>query len=142
MNPSATDMPRAVPLVGRILLALLFLVSGAGKIALPGATQGYIASAGLPFPLLAYVVAVVVELGGATMLVAGYRTRWAAAVLAVYSVVAALAFHYNFGDQNQLIHFLKNVAIAGGLLQLVAFGPGSLSLDHRRDTAAAHRYAT
>src|SRR5256885_15907752 len=80
MNPSATDMPRAVPLIGRVLLALLFLVSGAGKIALPGATQGYIASAGLPFPLLAYVVAVVVALGGAAVPLTREPKRWAAAV--------------------------------------------------------------
>jgi putative oxidoreductase len=141
MNSSGCYAPRAVPLIGRVLLSLIFVVSGVGKLALPGATMGYIASAGLPLPLLGYIVAVVVELGGAAMLLAGYRARWAALALALYSVVAALAFHHDFGDQNQFIHFLKNLAIAGGLLQLVAFGSGSFSLDRRRGAAAKHRHA-
>ncbi|QND54649.1 DoxX family protein (plasmid) [Phyllobacterium sp. 628] len=117
---------------GRLLLAVIFLLSGLGKIAAPEATQGYIAAVGLPLPLLAYLVAIVVEVGGGLLLVLGYQTRIVSIVLAAFTVVTALAFHSNLADQNQMIHFLKNIAIAGGLLQVLAFGAGSLSLDARR----------
>ena len=73
----------------------------------------------------------IIELAGGTALILGYRTRLAAVVLAVFTVMAALAFHSHFADQNQMIHFLKNVAIAGGLLQIAAFGGGGFSLDAR-----------
>jgi len=119
-------------LVGRVLLAAIFLMSGLGKIADPAGTIGYIGAAGLPLPQLAYAGAVLAEVGGAIALILGYRTRMAAAALALFSVLAALAFHSNFADQNQMIHFLKNFAIAGGLLQVVAFGGGRFSLDARR----------
>ena len=77
-------------------------------------------------------MALVVEIGGGVLLVVGYRTREAALALALFTIVAALGFHNNFAEQNQMIHFLKNLAIAGGLLQIVAFGAGSISLDARR----------
>ena len=121
----------AIPLVGRVLLAAIFILSGVGKIFAPEATVGYIASAGLPFPQLAFLGAVLVELGGGLLLVVGYKTRLAAIVLAVFSVAAGLIFHSVAGDQNHFIHLLKNFAIAGGLLQVVAFGAGTLSLDAR-----------
>jgi putative oxidoreductase len=138
---SANNAGGAVSLIGRILLAAIFVVSGLGKLAAAGATQGYIASVGLPAPMLVYLVAVVVELGGGVLLLIGYRTRPAALALAVFSVVAAALFHHALGDQNQFIHFLKNLAIAGGLLQVVAFGPGLLSVDNRRAAATARGYA-
>jgi putative oxidoreductase len=122
---------KAIPLVGRILLAAIFVLSGVGKIFAPEATQGYIAHAGLPFPQLAFVVAVALEIGGGLLLAVGYKTRIAAIVLAVFSVATALIFHNAVGDQNEFIHLLKNLAIAGGLLQVVAFGAGALSLDAR-----------
>ena len=122
---------KAIPLVGRVLLATIFILSGVGKIFAPEATQGYIASAGLPFPQLAFIGAVAVEIVGGLLLVVGYKTRIAAIVLAVFSVVAGLIFHNVAGDQNHFIHLLKNLAIAGGLLQVVAFGAGTLSLDAR-----------
>ena len=122
---------KAIPLVGRVLLAAIFLLSGVGKIFAPEATVGYIASAGVPFPQLAFLGAVLVEVVGGLLLVVGYKTRIAAIVLAVFSVVAGLIFHAVAGDQNQFIHLLKNFAIAGGLLQVVAFGAGALSLDAR-----------
>jgi putative oxidoreductase len=87
---------------------------------------------GLPFATLGYVVAVLMEVGGGIALIVGYRARLAALVLAVFSLAAALAFHNDLADQNQLVHFLKNVAMAGGLLQIVAYGRGRLSLDARR----------
>jgi putative oxidoreductase len=125
---------------GRVLIALIFLLSGFGKLASPAMTMQYIGAANLPFPLLAYIVAVVIEIGGGILLVAGFRTRLVAAALAVFTVVAAAAFHSNFADQNQMIHFLKNISMAGGLLQLVAFGAGSFSIDNWRagSRLAAH----
>jgi putative oxidoreductase len=117
---------------GRLLMAILFLLSGLSKLAAPAVTMGYIASAGRPFPVLGYVAALGVELGGGLLLLAGFRARIAAAILAAFTVAAGLAFHSNFADQNEMIHFLKNVALAGGLLQVVAFGAGSFSLDARR----------
>ncbi|GAB3252670.1 DoxX family protein [Chitinimonas naiadis] len=123
---------RFAPLIGRILMAAIFLLSGVSKIAGPAATKGYIASAGLPFPDLAYLVAVVVEIVGGILLLVGYRTRIVSLVLAAFTVAAAFGFHSNLADQNQMIHFLKNLAMAGGLLQVVAFGAGYFSLDNRK----------
>ncbi len=126
------SVSRYAPVIGRVLIAVIFLISGFGKIADPIGTQGYIAAAGLPLPLVAYVVAVIVEAGGGLLLLLGFQTRIAALALAVFSVAAAFGFHHDFGDQNQMIHFLKNLAIAGGLLQVVAFGAGAFSLDAYR----------
>ncbi|MBA1275889.1 DoxX family protein [Stutzerimonas azotifigens] len=122
---------------GRVLLGLLFLFSGVGKLAAPAATKGYIAAMGVPFVDLAFLGALVVELGFAAALVLGYRVRLVAAMMAAFTLVTALIFHNQLGDQNQMIHFLKNIAIVGGLLQVVAFGAGAFSLDARR----AHRTA-
>ncbi|WP_321805507.1 DoxX family protein [Burkholderia sp. BCC1993] len=136
MEQGNSNVTSALPLVGRVLIALLFLISGLGKLAAPGATIGYISSLGLPLPLLGFVGALVLELAGGVLLVVGYRVRVAAALLAVYSVVTALIFHHALGDQNQFFHFFKDVAIAGGLLQIVAHGAGAFSLDRR--VARAH----
>lgn len=119
-------------LAGRVLLSAIFLLSGVSKLAAPAMMIGYIGSVGLPFPQLALALAVIVEIGGGLALVAGWRTRTVAALLALFSVVTALAFHNALGDQNQFIHFFKNLAMAGGLLQVVAFGAGRFSLDARR----------
>jgi putative oxidoreductase len=131
MNSNSNASQGALPLIGRILLATLFIVGGLGKLATPGPTQGYIAAVGLPLPLLAYIVALIVELGGGVLLLVGYRTKVVAAALAAWCVVTALVFHHALGDQNQLINFLKNLAMTGGLLQVVAFGPGRIALDNR-----------
>jgi putative oxidoreductase len=122
---------RYVPFVGRLLIGVPFAMSGFGKLASTGPTAEMIRAAGLPLPSLALVLAIAVELGGGILLIAGIRTRVVAAVLAVFSIATALAFHNNFADQNQMIHFLKNVMMAGGLLQIVAFGAGALSWDNR-----------
>jgi putative oxidoreductase len=118
--------------IGRFLMAILFLLSGLAKLAAPAATIEYIASAHLPFPVLGYVAALGVELGGSILLLAGFHARIAAAIMAAFTIAAALAFHSNLADQNEMIHFLKNVALTGGLLQVVAFGAGAFSLDARR----------
>jgi putative oxidoreductase len=117
--------------VGRLLLAAIFLWSGLGKLMSYEGTVGYISSVGFPTAPLAYIVAVAIEIIGGIALVVGFKTRWAAA-LAAFSVVTALGFHLNFGDLNQTIHFMKNIAIAGGLLQVIAFGAGSMSMDAKR----------
>jgi putative oxidoreductase len=121
-------------LVGRLFLATIFLISVVGKITGPSGTMAYITNAGLPFPAAAYAIAVFVELVGGLALVAGFRVRIAAMALAIFCIAAALGFHNQFSDQNQFIHFLKNVAMAGGLLQVVAFGAGRYSVDARRMT--------
>lgn len=119
----------AVPAIGRVLLAAIFVFSGLGKALAPAGTIGYIESVGLPFATLGLIAAVAIELGGGVMLALGIRTRLVAAVLAGFSVLTALVFHNALGDQNQLIHFMKNIAMAGGLLQVVAFGAGAYSVD-------------
>ena len=124
--------PPFFPLLGQILLAVLFLLSGVAKIAGPAATLAYIGSAHLPLPTAAYAIAVIVEVGGGLLLVAGYQVRAVALVLAIYSVATAIAFHHDFADQSQMINFLKNIAITGGLLQVVAFGAGPFSVDAAR----------
>ena len=132
---------RYLPFAGRLLLGLPFAMSGLSKLGAYGATTAMIGAAGLPLPPLAFAVAVAVELGGGLLLIAGYRARYVAGVLALFSLAAAVSFHANFADQNQMIHFLKNVMMAGGLLQIAAFGAGALSIDHRREAAVPSRLA-
>jgi putative oxidoreductase len=127
---------RYLPFVGRLMIGLPFAMSGLGKLAAYGATTGMISAAGLPLPPLAFAVAVAVELGGGLLLIAGFRARSVAIALAVFSLATAISFHSNFADQNQMIHFLKNVMMAGGLLQIAAFGAGALSVDSRRSNGA------
>ncbi len=116
---------------GRLLIGVPFAMSGLSKLAAYGATTAMIGAVGLPVPPLAFAVAVAVELGGGLLLIAGFQTRIVAIALAVFSFATALSFHSNFADQNQMIHFLKNVMMAGGLLQVVAFGAGYFSIDSR-----------
>ena len=118
--------------VGRILIAVIFLMSGLGKLGAPAATIGYIAAVGLPLPTLGFLIALAAEIGGGLLLLVGFQTRLIAALLAVFTLATAIFFHNNFADQNTMIHFLKNIMIIGGLLQIVAIGATSLSLDTRR----------
>jgi len=116
---------------GRILIALIFIVSGIGKIGGYEATQGYMAAMGVPGLLLPGVI--VTELGGGVLIALGLFTRPAAAALAGFSIVSGMIFHSNFADMMQQIMFLKNLAMAGGFLFLVARGAGKISLDRRFD---------
>ena len=125
------DATRYLPFLGRLLIGLPFVMSGFGKLAAYGKTTAMIAAVGLPAPPLAYAVAVLVELGGGLLLVLGYQVRAVAIAQAIFTIAAAAAFHNNFADQNQMIHFLKDIMIAGGLLQIAAFGAGAFSLDNR-----------
>ena len=129
---SVVTLLGAAPLAGRLLIAPLFLLSGASKLADPAATIGMIASSGLPFATLGFALAVLVEVVGGLALIAGFQTRLVALAMALFTLAAAVAFHSDLGDQNQFIHFFKNVTIGGGLLQLVAFGGGRVSLDALR----------
>ena len=123
-------------LVGRLLLALLFLPAGIGKIIGFAGTVGYITSAGLPMPAVAAVIALTVEIVGGLALISGFGTRIAALVLAVFTLVASVFFHNYWAvpaDQQfvQQLLFFKNIAVAGGLLVLAAWGAGGWSVDAR-----------
>ncbi|WEX08481.1 DoxX family protein [Chelativorans sp. AA-79] len=122
----------AIVLIGRILLAVIFIFSGFGKLADPAGTAGYFGSIGLPAAsLLAWVVGII-ELAGGLAILVGLKTRMAAYVLAAFTLASAFVAHFNFADQMQLIQFLKNLAITGGFLALAARGAGTISLDGRR----------
>jgi putative oxidoreductase len=124
-------------LVGRLLLALLFLPAGISKIGGFAGTVGYIGSKGLPMPELGAVIAIVVEVLGGLALIAGFGTRVAALVLAVFTLVATVFFHAYWAvpadmQMVQQLMFFKNIAVVGGLLVLAAFGAGGWSLDAKR----------
>ena len=124
-------------LAARILLALMFVLAGFGKLTGFEGTVGYIASKGLPLPQVGAVIALLVEIVGGIALIVGWNARWAAAVLAVFTAAATVIFH-NFwavpADQAmvQNLMFMKNVSVIGGLLAITAFGAGALSLDAKR----------
>ena len=146
MNTTTISTNAAIPtnaadLAGRTLLASLFLVTGFGKITGYAATQAYMVATGVPGSLLPLVVAL--ELGGGIALVLGYRTRLVAAALAVFTIAAGVLFHSG-ADPMQRIMFLKNVALAGAFLLLVARGAGGWSLDawRSRQTVVAGALAT
>ena len=126
----------ALALLGRILLAALFIPAGISKLTGFAGTVGYIGSVGLPLPALGAVLAIVVELGFGVLLLVGFKTRWVALALALFTLAAGVFFHNYWAmpaDKafiNQLM-FMKNVAIAGGLLGFVAFGAGRLSIDKK-----------
>jgi putative oxidoreductase len=126
------------PLVfARILLALMFVLSGFGKLTGLEGTAGYIASKGLPVPMLLAAAAGVLELVAGVLLIIGWQARWAALALAVFTLVASVLFHNYWAmpaDQQRMqqLMFMKNLAVTGGLLFVFAFGAGALSLDARR----------
>lgn len=123
---------RYLPFIGRLLIGGIFVMSGFSKITAYAATTAMISAVGLPLAPLGWLVALVVEIGVGLLLIVGFRAREASAVLAIWCVVTAVFFHRDFADQNMMIHFLKNIMLAGGLLQIVHFGAGALSLDQRR----------
>lgn len=121
-------------LAGRVLLALIFVQAGWGKLMDLGGTAGYIASAGLPMPTAAAYAGMAIELLGGILLIVGYQARLAGLVLAVFTLVATFGFHRYWSvpaDQQmmQYLNFWKNIAIAGGMLMVFALGPGRLSID-------------
>ena len=126
-------MEKVSQFVARIFLGHIFLLAGLRKISAYEGTQGYMDAMGVPGMLLPLVI--LLEIGGGLAIIAGWKTRWTAIALAAFSVVAAAIFHNNFGDQTQMILFMKNIAIAGGFLLLAAHGAGAYSLDNRRAIA-------
>ena len=131
-----TQTQDAAALVGRILLALIFVTSGWGKITGFEGTVGYIASKGLPLPQVGAAIAILCELGGGLLLLVGFKARWAGLVLAIFTLAAGILFHDFWNadaaaKMGQQINFWKNVAIAGGMLMVFAFGPGAYSVDKR-----------
>ena len=126
----SNSLPAYAAPLGRTLLASIFLLSGVNKIGALEATQGYMASVGLPGFLAAPAAGF--EIVAALAIVVGFYARSAAFLLAGFSVVTALLFHFDFADQIQSIMFLKNLSIAGGLLLLVAYGPGPFSINSQR----------
>jgi putative oxidoreductase len=123
-------------LVGRILVAALFIPAGFSKLMGFAGTVGYIASVGLPMPALGAIIAIVVELGAGIALLLGYKTRIAAIVLAVFTLAATFFFHAFWAapEAQKMVAtllFTKNIAVVGGLLMVAAFGPGRLSIDKK-----------
>ncbi|MCW8900300.1 MAG: DoxX family protein [Gammaproteobacteria bacterium] len=123
-------MTKYSSVVARVLLAHIFVMAGLNKIVGYAGTQGYMESMGVPGMLLPLVI--FVEVGAGLALVVGWQTRWAAFGLAGFTVLSALIFHNNPGDQVQMIMFMKNLAITGGLLLLAEHGAGAFSLDNRK----------
>lgn len=119
-------------LAARILMSQIFIISGVGKITGYAGTQAYMAKAGVPGALLPLVI--LTELGGGVALLFGFQTRWVALALAGFTVLSALLFHLHPGDQMQMINFMKNLAMAGGLLMVVRHGAGAPSIDQPRST--------
>ena len=119
----------AATLAGRILLCLLFVLSGWGKLTGAAATQAMFAKQGLPMVEAAWVLAVIVELGGGLAILLGFFTRPVAFVLAIWCVATALIAHSNLADRAQEINFFKNMGLSGGFLYVAVFGAGAWSLD-------------
>jgi putative oxidoreductase len=120
-----------VGLLGRILMSAIFIESGYGKATAPTATMAMFSHLGLPLPGAAYAVALIIEIGVGVLFLVGFRTRVTGLILAVWCIATALVAHYHPENREQMLNFLKNVCMAGGFLQVVAFGAGRLSLDRR-----------
>lgn len=131
-----SNLQNAAALAGRTLLALIFVVSGWGKITGFSGTAAYMASKGMPMPEVLLVGAIAVELVGGLMLVAGLKARWAALAIFLFIIPTTIVFHNPSGldaqaAQGQMIHLMKNLSIMGGMLLVAAFGPGAWSVDRR-----------
>ena len=122
-------MTKYSSLIARVLLAHIFILAGMNKIMGYAGTQGYMESMGVPGMLLPLVI--LVEVGAGLAVLVGWQTRWAAYALAGFTVLSAIIFHSNLGDQTHMVMFMKNFAIAGGLLLLAEHGAGAFSLDKR-----------
>lgn len=118
------------PLIGRMFISLIFIVAGYGKITAYSGTAGYMESMGIPGILLPLVI--LTELGGGLTILLGFQTRLVAFLMAGFCVLSALIFHFDLSVQMQSVMFMKNIAIAGGFLFLVANGPGAYALDNKR----------
>ena len=120
------------PVIGRVLIALIFILFGFGKITDFGSNLGYMQAFNVPFATFVLVIAIAVELLGGISLILGLKTKWGAGALIIYTAIITLIFHTNLADQTQLIQFMKNLAIIGGLILIANYGPGPFSLDKKR----------
>jgi putative oxidoreductase len=116
--------------LARVFLGQIFLLAGINKISAYSGTQAYMDAMGVPGALLPLVI--ILEIGGGLAVIIGWKTKWVALALALFTLVAAIIFHRNFSEQMQLILFMKNIAIVGGFLLLVAHGAGAYSIDKRK----------
>ena len=137
MNALCEAVKTYGPLAGRLLLALIFVISGYNKLVGFDGTVGYIASKGLPLPQLAAAAAIAIELIGGILLVIGWQTRWAATAIFLFMIPTTLIFHAFWAApaanlQMETIQFMKNLCIMGGMLYVMAFGAGPLSLDNSK----------
>ena len=117
-----------VEFLGRVLLSTLFLVEGIGKISMQEDVIMYMENYGVPEIL--FVPAVILEILFPILLIVGYRTKWIASIMALFTFTVAIIFHTDFNEGMQMMFFLKDIAIAGGFMIIVAYGPGKISLDH------------
>lgn len=126
------SVTRYLPFVGRLFIGIPWMASGLSKVVNYAGTIALIEHSTLPLPPpLAYAGAIAVELGCSILIILGYQTRIVAIVFALFCLVTAVCFHANFADPNQTFHFIKNLIMTGGLLQIVANGAGAISLDDR-----------
>ena len=128
-------MEKVSQFVARLFLGHIFLLAGISKLSADEGTQVYMDAMGVPGMLLPLVI--LLEVGAGLTIIAGWKTRWAAIALAVFTVVSAVIFHNDFGDQMQMIMFMKNIAISGGLMLLAVYGAGAYSLDNRGTVTTA-----
>ncbi|HWN29985.1 MAG TPA: DoxX family protein [Burkholderiales bacterium] len=132
MNKACEMATQYAPLIGRILLALIFIISGFGKITNFHSTADYMAGQGLPIPQVLLIAAILIELGGGLMIVLGWQARWAALAIFLFIIPTTLIFHaFWIADAAQMqnqINFMKNLAIMGGMLYIMAYGSGPYSL--------------
>jgi putative oxidoreductase len=124
---------KLISVAARLLMAQLFIISGWEKLTGFNGTVGYMASMGIPLAGVVTPLIILIELGGGLALLFGFKTRWVAAVIALFTVGTALIAHTNFADQNQMINFMKNLSIAGGLLWFFRNGGGAASIDAQID---------
>jgi len=127
----------ATLLVGRLLMSAIFILAGLTKLTGAAAAQAMMTKLGLPVPMLAWVVTVVIELGGGLMLLAGVMTRPVAVVLGLWCIATALVAHFNFADPQMRGHFMKNMAMCGGFAYVAIVGAGAYSIDAWRKRRAA-----
>ena len=120
-----------VGLAGRVLMAAIFIMGGIQKAMAPAATMGTFSKLGLPMPGAAYAVTLAIEIGAGILFLVGFRARLTALILAAWCIATALVAHYHPESREQMINFMKNLCMAGGFLQIVAFGAGRLSADRR-----------
>ena len=117
-----------VEFIGRILLSALFLIEGIGKISMQEDVIMYMADYGVPEIL--FIPAVILEILFPLLLIVGYKTKLSALIMALFTLTVAIIFHTNFSEEMQVIFFLKDIAIAGGFMIIIVYGPGKISLDH------------